>query len=195
MVLQALLLVILSYLLGAVSPAYILGRAVKGVDLRQAGSGNLGARNAGRVLGKPLGMAVWLLDAAKGALPVAVAARLGQDTLVAVLCGAAAVSGHIWPIYYGFRGGRGASTALGATFALLRAETMAGLAVWVIVSHLSKSLYVGGLVASPVTSAFAFLAGKTGLRALSPLIIAIPLIVRHVPDVVSQIRERRLHLP
>lgn len=195
MILRATVLVILSYLLGAVSPAYILGRTIKGMDLRKVGSGNLGARNAGRVLGRPFGVAVWLLDAAKGAIPVAVAARLGQGTLVAVLCGAAAVSGHIWPIYHGFRGGRGASTVLGATFAVLRVEMTAGLAVWVIVSHLSKSLYLGGLVAFPVTSAFAFLAGKTGLRALSPLIIAIPLMVKHVPAVVAQIRERRLHLP
>jgi glycerol-3-phosphate acyltransferase PlsY len=195
MAVQSLALIALSYLLGSASPTYILGRAIKGMDLRKAGSGNLGARNAGRVLGRPFGIVVWLLDAAKGAVPVAAATRLDLGTLVAILCGVAAVSGHIWPIYYGFRGGRGASTVLGATFAVLPVEMTAGLAVWVIVAHLSKSLYLGGLVAFPVTSAFALLAGKTGLRALSPLIIAIPLMVKHVPAVAAQIRERKLHLP
>jgi glycerol-3-phosphate acyltransferase PlsY len=194
-ILIAAALVVLAYLLGSASPAYHLARAMRGVDLRKVGSGNLGARNVARELGRPYGIAVWLLDMAKGGIPVAIAVHSGCGTLVAVLCGTAAVSGHVWPVYYGFRGGRGASTMLGATFALLPVEMTAGLCLWVIVSHLSKSLYLGGVIAFPVTSAFAFLTGKSGPRALSPLIMAIPLVVKHVPAIVGMLRGRRPHLP
>jgi glycerol-3-phosphate acyltransferase PlsY len=193
--LRPLALIVGSYLLGSVSPAYILGRSMRGIDLREIGSRNLGARNVGRTLGRPAGVLVWALDMAKGAVAVLVSARLGAPLLLAVGCGAAAVSGHNWPVFHGFRGGRGASTVMGATFALLPLEMAVGLALWVAVTRVSKSLYLGGLIAYPVTTALAFLLGRTGVRAWSPLLMALPLMLRHVPAVVEQVRSGRLRLP
>jgi glycerol-3-phosphate acyltransferase PlsY len=184
-----------SYVIGSISPAYILGRALKGIDLRDVGSRNLGARNAARTLGRPVGVLVWLMDMAKGATAVIVCAGLGASLPLTVACGAAAVAGHNWPILHGFRGGRGASTVMGATFALLPPEMAAGLALWVVVSRFSKSLYLGGLIAYPATTGLALLLGRTGVRAWSPLLIALPLMLRHVPAVAEQIRNRRLRLP
>lgn len=193
--LRPIALLLLSYGIGSVSPAYILGRSMRGIDLRAVGSLNLGARNAGRILGRRVGVAVWVLDMAKGAAAVILSRLLGAPLPLAVACGAAAVCGHNWPVFHGLRGGRGASTVMGATFALLPIEMAIGLGLWVIVSHVSKSLYLGGLVAHPVTVGLAFLFGSTGVRAWSPLLIALPLMVRHVPAVVHQIRRRRLRLP
>jgi glycerol-3-phosphate acyltransferase PlsY len=193
--LRPVALLVGSYLLGSISPAYLLARGLRGIDPREVGSRNLGARNVARTLGRPFGVLVWFLDMAKGAAAVTVSTRLGAPLPLAVACGAAAVCGHNWPIFHGFRGGRGASTVMGATFALLPLEMAAGLTLWVVVSHLSRSLYLGGLIAYPVTTALAFLLGRTGVRAWSPILIALPLMLRHVPAVVEQMRTRRLHLP
>jgi glycerol-3-phosphate acyltransferase PlsY len=193
--LRAVSLLLASYLIGSVSPAYILGRSMRGIDLRDVGSRNLGARNAARILGRPVGVAVWALDMAKGAATVLLSTRLGAPLPIAVACGAGAICGHNWPVFHGFRGGRGASTVMGATFALLPLEMAAGLGLWVAISHFSKSLYLGGLIAYPATAALALLAGKTGVRAWSPLLIALPLMLRHVPAVIEQIRSRKLRLP
>ncbi|MAW62319.1 MAG: acyl-phosphate glycerol 3-phosphate acyltransferase [Planctomycetes bacterium] len=105
------------YLLGSVSFALLLARA-RGIDLRSVGSGNLGATNTSRALGSGAGLLVFLLDAAKGAIPVLVWASLDSEPLAAVLAGAGAYLGHIWPVYLGFRGGKGVATLIGALLAL-----------------------------------------------------------------------------
>lgn len=184
-----------AYALGSVSPAYLFGRALRGIDLRETGSGNLGARNAGRELGRGVGVTVWILDMAKGAAAVALARAAGAGIAWQIVAGACAVAGHNWPAWHGFRGGRGASTVMGAVFVILPLEMAIGLAVWTLVSLISGSLYLGGLIAYPLTTATAYLLGATGARAASPLLIALPLVVRHVPAVAEQLRTRRFRLP
>lgn len=108
--------VVLSYLLGAVPFGFVLSRWIKGVDLREVGSGNIGATNAMRVLGKPLGVLAFALDFGKGCAPVAL---LGAgDVETQVLCGAAAVCGHVWPVYLRFKGGKAVATGYGAIVAI-----------------------------------------------------------------------------
>jgi acyl phosphate:glycerol-3-phosphate acyltransferase len=105
------------YLLGSVSFALLIARA-RGVNLREVGSGNLGATNTSRALGPGVGLAVFFLDAAKGFVPVLVW-KLGEgEPLAIVLAGAGAYLGHIWPLYLGFRGGKGVATLIGAMLAL-----------------------------------------------------------------------------
>lgn len=193
--LRSIALVLAAYVIGSTSPAYVLGRSMRGIDIRSVGSRNLGARNAARTLGRPIGVTVWVLDMAKGAAAVILSIRLGAELPLAVACGAAAVCGHNWPVFHRFRGGRGASTVMGATFALLPLEMAVGLALWVAISHFSKSLYLGGLIAYPATTALALLLGKEGLRPWSPLLVALPLMLRHVPAAVERARNRRLRLP
>jgi glycerol-3-phosphate acyltransferase PlsY len=195
MTLHPIVLLVVSYLVGSISPAYLFARAMRGIDLRETGNRNLGARNAARTLGRPVGVAVWLLDMAKGAAAVGLAQVFGHGTLVAIACGAAAVIGHNWPIYYGFRGGRGASTAMGAVFVLLPLEMAIGLALWVLISLVSGSLYLGGLIAHPAMVGLALAFGKTGVLAFSPLLVAIPLMLRHIPALIDMTRKRALRLP
>jgi len=192
---SAALIVVASYLLGSLSPAYHLGRALKGVDLRRVGSGNLGARNAAHELGTAAGVAVWAADAAKGAAAVLISRAVGAPPWGAAAAGAAAVAGHIWPPAFGFRGGRGVSTALGASLAIVPVETLIGFAVWAVVSRLSGSLYAGGIAGFPVATASAFLLGRGGVTALAPLIVAVPTALRHIPALVRRVRARDLRLP
>lgn len=109
--------VAMSYLVGSVPTAYLVIRALKGVDIRTVGSGNVGATNVSRAAGRPAGIAVFILDAAKGWLSARVLAPwLGAsaDGLSALICGSSAVIGHIAPVWLGFRGGKGVATTIGA---------------------------------------------------------------------------------
>jgi len=117
---QPLLVLLASYLLGAVPFGLVMARAIKGVDLREVGSGNIGATNAMRVLGKPLGLVAFLLDFAKGLVPTLFLAKYAQEwnadtpLLAESLAGIAAVLGHCFPVYLKFRGGKGVATGCGA---------------------------------------------------------------------------------
>ncbi|MBN1367525.1 MAG: glycerol-3-phosphate acyltransferase [Dehalococcoidales bacterium] len=116
---MAWLIVLLSYLIGAVPTAYIAGRLAAGIDIRKIGDDNMGAANTYRELGHKTGVAVFFLDAFKGILVILIArwAHLSQELVL--LCGVAAVVGHNWPVYLRFRGGRGESTAIGILYVLV----------------------------------------------------------------------------
>lgn len=112
-----------SYLLGSLPTAIIAGRLFGGRDIRSEGSGNSGATNAFRVFGWKIGLAVSLVDVAKGALACGVLSRIAGDFPVPVdgarlLCSLAAVAGHVWTVFAGFRGGKGIATAAGAILVL-----------------------------------------------------------------------------
>ena len=113
------LIVLLGYFLGSIPTAYIAGHVVKGRDIRQMGDGNVGARNAFHELGAKVGIAVFFIDAGKGALAVLIAQAASLSQLVVLFTGAAAVIGHNWPVFIGFRGGRGESTAIGVLLSVI----------------------------------------------------------------------------
>lgn len=115
-----ILVLLASYLLGSVPFGLVMARVLRGVDLREVGSGNIGATNAMRVLGKPLGLVAFLLDFAKGLVPTLVFAKYAGDAfgttplLAESLAGTAAVLGHCFPLYLRFKGGKGVATGCGA---------------------------------------------------------------------------------
>lgn len=140
----ALLLLLAAYLVGAVPFGYLIGR-LRGVDLFEEGSGNIGATNAGRVLGRKFGVLVFVLDFLKGVVPVAVIVPLAEalapgagsafgppDTL---RVGAAALAflGHLFPVYLGFRGGKGIATGAGTVFVLAPGPATLAVLAWVVV--------------------------------------------------------------
>jgi len=137
---ELVLLIIGSYLLGAVPFGLLIARA-KGVDLRKVGSGNIGATNVSRALGRKWGYICFGLDFAKGFVPMIVAAALiggDKDTtelLKWLSVGIAAIVGHVFPVYLKFRGGKGVATSLGVVLGLWPYFTVPGLvvfAVWVL---------------------------------------------------------------
>ena len=128
------LIVVLGYFLGSIPTAYIAGRLLKGRDIRHMGDGNVGARNAFHELGPKVGVAVGIVDAGKGALAILVAQAADISQVAVLLTGAAAVIGHNWPVFLGFRGGRGESTTMGVLLALIPQpmSIVAGLALLVL---------------------------------------------------------------
>lgn len=126
------LLLLASYLLGAVPTSFLVARAARGIDLREHGSGNLGATNAFRVLGWKAATPIFIFDIFKGWLPAALfplwdgAAGWGWP----LAYGAAAIVGHVFSIYVGFRGGKGVATGAGVFLALAPLAVLAGLVVW-----------------------------------------------------------------
>jgi len=189
------LLILAAYVLGSISPAYHLCYVLRSCALRTLDSGNLGARNAGRVLGTWAGIVVLVLDGAKGYAAVAIALSTGAPGWLAVACGAVAVAGHNWPFYLGFRGGRGAATVAGAGLALLPLEMALGLITCLIILKSAHSLYIGGLVAIVGSTALALLVGKSGFVAWSPVLLCIPLLLRHVRDIALHVRDRHRRIP
>jgi len=113
------LVIVLGYILGSIPTAYIAGRLLRGRDIRQMGDGNMGARNAYHELGHKTGIGIFLIDATKGALPVLVAQAVSLSQVGILITGLATVIGHNWPIFIGFRGGRGEATTIGVLTALV----------------------------------------------------------------------------
>jgi glycerol-3-phosphate acyltransferase PlsY len=113
------LVIVIGYLLGSIPTAYITGHILKGEDIRQMGDENMGAANAFRELGRRAGIVVGIIDVGKGTLAVLIAQATSMPQIAVMFTGAAAVIGHNWPVFIGFRGGRGVSTTIGVLLALV----------------------------------------------------------------------------
>ncbi|HTR20657.1 MAG TPA: glycerol-3-phosphate 1-O-acyltransferase PlsY [Gemmatimonadales bacterium] len=138
-----------SYLLGATPTSYLAGRVARGIDLREHGSKNLGATNVYRLLGWHWAIPVALIDIAKGVIPVAVFAPWsGGGPWVQVGCGVAAVLGHIFSPYVGFRGGKGVATAAGMFLALAPLAVAIALPVWGACLWLTGYVSLSSMVAA-----------------------------------------------
>ncbi|MCF8305266.1 MAG: glycerol-3-phosphate 1-O-acyltransferase PlsY [Ignavibacteriales bacterium] len=159
--LNLIVVTILSYLVGSIPTSLLISKKVKGIDIREHGSGNAGGTNVFRVLGWKYGIIVILLDALKGALAVVLIARLYLDnfpfvnetpfddfTLVQIIAGLAAVMGHIWTVFAGFRGGKGIATALGFLITIITIDMLLAIAVFAVVVYLSKYISLGSIMAA-----------------------------------------------
>jgi glycerol-3-phosphate acyltransferase PlsY len=138
-----------SYALGATPTAYLAGRLARGIDLREHGSRNLGATNVYRVLGWGWAIPVALIDIAKGAIPVALfAPRAEGGSWGAVLLGVAAVLGHVFSPYVGFRGGKGVATAAGMFLALAPVAVAIALPIWAVCLWATGYVSLSSMVAA-----------------------------------------------
>lgn len=148
-----------AYLVGAVPFGYLVGR-LRGVNLFEAGSGNIGATNAARVLGRQYGALVFVLDSLKGAAPVACAVHLadalepgasrafGAPEVLRVGAAALAFLGHLFPVYLGFRGGKGVATGAGTVFVLVPGAATVAISTWVVVLFASRLVSLASLAAA-----------------------------------------------
>ena len=144
---RAVLPVFAGYLLGSISFAVWLVRRRTGGDIREVGSGNAGATNVLRAHGKGLAALVALADVAKGAAAVFVARAFTADPRVAAAAGLAAIVGHVFPLFYGFRGGKGVATSVGAFLVLAPLATAVCLGVFVLVVAATRYVSLGSIVA------------------------------------------------
>lgn len=142
------LLIFTSFLLGSIPFGYILG-LLKGVDIRKHGSGNVGATNVARVLGKKYGVIVYILDFLKGFIPAFLALKLfGIDSWITVLVGLAAVLGHMFSPFLGFRGGKGVATASGVLFGISPLLALIVFAIWFLTFKRSGYVSLASIVAA-----------------------------------------------
>ena len=147
----AALWLLASYLVGAIPTSYLVSRLVAGIDLRKQGSGNLGATNLYRVLGWKYAVPVALFDMAKGAVPVLYfAPRVSDSQLFALVCGVAAILGHVFSIFVRFKGGKGVATAAGVMLGLTPVALGIAGAVWVVLVLLTGYVSLGSIMAAAV---------------------------------------------
>ena len=142
-----LLLTISSYLLGSVPSGFIIG-ALSGVDVRNAGSGNIGATNVARLLGKRRGLLTLVADVAKGFVPVLLAEKLGMSDVGIALVAMAAFLGHLYPLFLRFQGGKGVATAFGALLGVAPPATLVLLVVFGIAVLFCRIVSLGSIAAA-----------------------------------------------
>lgn len=180
-----------AYLLGAIPTGLLIGRLMKGIDIRRHGSGNVGATNVARVIGKLPGFFVLAVDVAKGWLPVVflapIAARIGGQPIspeaVKLLLGLAAVAGHIWNPFLQFQGGRGVATSLGLLLGLDLRVALSVLGVWVIVAWVSRYVSVASISAALAAPFLIAWLGLSILWVLGAVGVSLAVIARHRPNI------------
>jgi glycerol-3-phosphate acyltransferase PlsY len=158
--------VALGFAAGAIPFGVIIARG-RGVDIKAHGSGNIGATNVARVLGVVPGLIVLVLDAAKGALPVALALRWSGDAPVALATGAAAILGHCFSPFLGFRGGKGVATALGVFLVLTPTLAALAVAVFALVLYATRVPALGSLAGVATIAVVLLWRGDPALAALA----------------------------
>jgi glycerol-3-phosphate acyltransferase PlsY len=145
---NSLLAILLAYLLGSVSFGYLVGKRLRGVDVRRFGSGSSGATNIMRTLGTGPAIAVLLLDAGKGITAVYLAKLLDGNPWVVMLAGVAVVAGHNWPVLFGFRGGRGIATSMGVLLGLAPGVVLAAFLAGSLVILVTRYVSLGSIIGS-----------------------------------------------
>lgn len=189
---------LVAYLLGAI-PFGLLVARWKGVDIRKAGSGNIGATNVFRTVGRGPGILTFLLDAIKGLVPALLfpAAAAGLTNLqfgqgLGLSCGALAIVGHTWPAYLGFRGGKGVATGLGVVTGLAPASAGCGVAAWLLVFLALRYVSVASIAAALVVplSAWYFYLGQGALLPALLSLLGLLIVWRHRENI-RRLREGR----
>jgi len=165
-VLRLLVAILVSYFVGGFPTALVTGKVFRGIDIRQHGSGNAGATNAFRVLGWKIALPVMIVDVLKGTFATLVISKLAlgavgwPPTAVELVCGVAAVFGHIWTPYAGFRGGKGVGTALGVMIGLAPLAMLFAAVLWLAVVMFTGYVSVGSMLGAVSVPFFVALAAK-----------------------------------
>ncbi len=180
--------IVCAYLLGSIPTAYIFGRLLKGIDIRDHGSGNVGATNVFRTMGKGPGIAVFALDLAKGLIAVTILPMVFQRVFpgswkfggnVLLLLGASAIAGHIWTVFLKFKGGKGVATTAGVMAGLAPLIMAAGLVIWVVVFSIWRYVSFASIIAALSLPVMSVLFGRDIVFTLFCAILCIVGIYSH----------------
>jgi len=200
--------IIISYLLGSIPTAYIFGRIIKGIDIRDFGSGNVGATNVFRVLGPAWGIFVLILDILKGIIPVTALADyfIGyteiSPEILRIVFGFACVCGHNWTLFLRFRGGKGVATTLGVLIGLatavaeLRLILLLVILVWLAVFLILRFVSVASVASALSFPVFVFVFHRSKELLALGIALAILIVLRHKKNLLNLLhgKERRLSL-
>ena len=174
--------------MGSIPTSYILGKKFKGIDIRNFGSGNVGATNALRILGTKYGVISMILDMAKGAIPVFAAKLLGYSDIWLILIALTAILGHIFTIFLKFKGGKGVATSAGVFIALAPSAIGIALLVFIIVVWISKYVSLGSILAASTLFAVELIINiRNGFQQKEILtlitIVALFIIIKHKANI------------
>jgi len=184
------LLLIVAYLIGSIPTSIIAGKVTRGIDIREHGSGNPGATNTFRVLGKKIGITVGLIDIFKGFFAVFFLPSLmpgdtfASEDIRRLSAGLAAVAGHMWTVFAGFRGGKGVGTSFGVIIGLVPLASVVTLAAWCILTFSTGYVSLGSIVAAAVLPVAIVVEGILGDGFSVPVLVvatvlALLVIFRH----------------
>ena len=184
---MAIVLVLLtSYFAGSFPTSYLLGRLLKGIDIRDFGSGNVGATNTFRVLGPGPGVLVFLIDMAKGAVPVCLITPYIADCMgglppawLKIFSGICAIAGHNWSIFLKFRGGKGVATSVGVLLGISAKSLGLSAGVWVLVTGFFRYVSLGSIAAAVSLPVFMWLGGEDKATLFFGIAVALLIVVKH----------------
>jgi glycerol-3-phosphate acyltransferase PlsY len=179
MILNNSILVLCSYCIGSIPTGLLLAKAFGGVDIRTKGSGNIGATNVYRTLGRKIGIMTLIGDCLKGLLPVLAAKALDLPDMWVALIGLAAFLGHIFPVFLRFKGGKGVATALGVFLATSPFAVLAALGVFIVVLAKWRFVSLASITAAAVMPALATIIDRNPMIVAMSLAISIIVIIKH----------------
>jgi acyl phosphate:glycerol-3-phosphate acyltransferase len=184
------LLVVAAYLIGAFPTSHVVARTVRGIDLREHGSGNLGATNAFRVLGWRAAMPIFVIDILKGFAPAFWFPQVDGTVspLWALLYGTAAIIGHVFSVYVRFKGGKGVATGAGVFLALAPLAVLGGLVVWVGLVMLTGYVSLASIAAAALLPVFVVLTGAPTAVLILSLLLAAFVVIAHRANIGRLVR-------
>ena len=178
--LHSVVFILVAYLFGALPIGLLVGRMVKGIDVRDYGSGNIGASNVWRTMGPVWGIAVFLFDFCKGFFPTLLAGRMHEvSPWLPVLVGLAAILGHNFSPFLKFKGGKGVATSLGVVYGLSPIAAAVGFAVWGLCLLVTRYISVSSMVAAVVTSLVLIGLNRDLPHVLFALLVAFFVVIKH----------------
>jgi glycerol-3-phosphate acyltransferase PlsY len=188
------LAVVIAYLLGSIPFAFLAGKA-RGIDLRTVGSGNLGAANVFRNLGRSWGVAVMAADIGKGVLAVVIAKAITDDPWPAIAAGAA-MAGHVFPVWLRFKGGKGVAVGGGALIGLVPVAAAISLAIWLVVLLVTRYSSLASITAAVAAPILTIALGEPWSSVIFTLLASIAVLVLHRGNMARLLRheESRIQL-
>lgn len=186
---KLIILFTFSYLLGAIPFGYLTGRLLKGIDIRRYGSGNSGATNVYRTVGKIPGIVVLLLDIGKGLLAVRLANCLVWDNpivdreLILIIAGLCAVIGHNWPIYLKFKGGKGVATSVGVFIGLAPLPMLICLGLFVVIVAIWRYISLGSIVIACCLPLLLYCYNYGTYLLIFSILVGVFIILRHTSNI------------
>ena len=190
----AIILLAVSYFLGAIPSGYLITKKIKGFDIRNYGSGNPGAANVYRIVGKKAGWTTFICDALKGAVAVILAKIITPEIAwLPIACGFIAICAHMWTIFLKFRGGKGVATSAGVFGALLPVPTAIAFLSFVLVVWKTGRISPGSILACIVLPFAAWLTGASLPYIIFCTIVALIVIYKHIPNIKRMLAHKELN--
>lgn len=188
-----ILLILFSYLIGSIPTGYLIAKYTMHIDIREHGSGNPGAANVYRIVGKWAGVSTFLIDAVKGFVPVLLARHFCPDIYaIAIVCGVVAILGHMWTIYLKLRGGKGVATSAGVFLALAPIPTVLAFLTFVLLVAKWGRISIGSIFACVVLPAVSWCMGYPLAEKIMATAVGALVIYKHIPNIKRLLAQKEL---